>query len=148
MDYRMTELILGVILLICLFLPFFLTRKGISKGFKEVPEDKEKQIKAIKNRILVFYFISVIPLIAIKGLEIAVRTVDISPEQFNIITGILIAMAAASYIVSFIFLVIWCHIRCKNKGYWLSSFLIGSVTVIPNIYSIRKIIKFSKRDSA
>ena len=148
MDYRMIELILGFILLACFFLPFFLTRKAVTKGFKEILADKEKCVRAAKIKISIFYLVSILSLVAIKGLEIAVRTIDISVEKFNIITGILIAVASISYIISFIFLFIWCNIRCKNKGYWLSSFLLGTITVFPNIYLIAKTIKFSKRENA
>lgn len=121
----------------------FLIRKGISLGFKPVDEDKKKLCKILRNNVVIFYSLSVGLILAMKGLELLVRSVDFSVETFNLLTTICISGALITGAISFICLWRWCKLRCRKSWPWLLGFIIGGFSIFANIYLVFKVIRNS-----
>ena len=146
-----TQQILIIVISVIVFLlaiPILLTRKGVVSGFKLIDENRKRVLVSKRNKIILFYAFSALFLVGIKSLDIAIRTIDMDVTLYNTLTISFFISALICYVLSFVFLYIWCRLNCRKKWLWLVSFLLGAATIIPNLYLLFEVIKNSKADTS
>ena len=143
---QIVMIVIGAIIILFI-IPVLLARKGIVSGFKPVGENNKKLIVSSRNKIILYYMLSALFLVAMWFLGFIIRTVDIDVKLYNMLTNSFFISALICYVLSFVFLFIWCRLKCRKKWPWLLSFLIGAATIIPNVYLLFEVIKNSKADT-
>jgi hypothetical protein len=144
MGTKQIQIVIVSTVVILLIASVLLAKKGVSCGFKE-QEDEKDNSDDMANKVLAFFFVFFLLLVGARYCESLVGSANMSADTFNAITTTCYVGALISWLASLYFLSRWCSMKCNKRWPWISSYVVGSISVFPVIYLLTEVKKNSKK---